>query len=120
MQKKTADQLRAETIAAFEERNEESRAELARIEAGEISNLFVLRQDRGNICIRINEIGQPRNVSPINATRYKWPGDARTVGLNIENGAGENPRVIVVSQALREDIETTEHLIATLRGLMGS
>ncbi len=121
-QEKTPAEHRSETIALFTARVNDGRELLDSIENGPVSDVFVLRQETGNICLRFDiENGYcttAHPATPHTATTFTDEADALRIARRTTNGYNENPRPVRLSQALADDIATMEHLITTLRALL--
>ena len=109
------EQTRADILGQFATRIDECENMLAEIHGGELPDAWIVRNARGNICLRYDmsrgRPENPRSCNPSRATRFPDRLSCLKVAGVTQNGAGESPDAVLLSQALAEDIVETQNLI---------
>lgn len=109
------EQTRADILGQFATRIDECENMLAEIHGGELPDAWIVRNARGNICLRYDmsrgRPENPRSCNPSLATRFPDRLSCLKVAGITQNGAGESPDAVLLSQALAEDIVETQNLI---------
>lgn len=110
---------RDELVTQFEKRIATCERLLDRIRNGEDDDAWLVRNPRGNLCMKYMMVGnvatEPRAYPPDMATRFFDKALCERIAANTFNGAGEPAEVVLQSIALADDIKETQDLIQTIK-----
>jgi len=113
------EQTRADILGQFATRIDECENMLAEIHGGELPDAWIVRNARGNICLRYDmsrgRPENPRSCNPSLATRFPDRLSCLKVAHVTQNGAGEYADAVLLSVAVEEDMVEMRKLVAALQ-----